>query len=131
MHQKHPPANVASACPGGTVTVVAAMALGGEHGQRELQQFPHALLLSMVCVVAPGAKSLHQAPEPRGAAHAARIAVHRRHEAGAHLVGENMRAPQARNVRVQRAMFDSPPPDDHVGSSMLITPASERARRAS
>jgi hypothetical protein len=27
MHQKHPPANVATACPGGTLTVVTAHAV--------------------------------------------------------------------------------------------------------
>src|SRR5258706_7805604 len=87
MHQKQPPAKVATACPGATFTVVAAAA----PSEASVAMLTRSFLMAFISLgwgrqsVESRAVAL-RLPEPRRAAHAARIPVHRGQQPRAHLV---------------------------------------------
>src|SRR5690242_2076527 len=117
MHQKQPPAKVATSSPGGTGYFSAAPAARTARQARRMAANLMAMSpLSTKGSVVANRMALRRIPQPCGAAHAARIPVRRRDEARADLVREDRFAPQPRHLLVQsRDARQSPAQHDDVG----------------
>src|SRR5579862_2344158 len=130
MHQKQPPAKIATAFPGGAAFVCAAKASASAARRYRMGRLSVSRKVSRMSRTTRTGLTDSIVPQPCRAAHAAGIAVDRGNEARPHLLGNDVRAPQLRHILVQAAdLRESAAQHDDAGVEE-IHDRSERAREA-
>src|SRR5438445_7725021 len=130
MHQKHPPANVATAWPGGTTGCAAAAASDSKAAAIAGRRFIGSPWKKWLPLVGTTRGILRSFPQPCGAASSRGVAVHGRDEPRADLVGEYPLVPERGDAFIEpRNPGQSATQHDHAGIEH-VDDRGERAREA-